>query len=280
MAVSKSVAAVGMVVIAVVAFVAGLYVSPLVFPPAVGDPIWDNIVKRGTIRVGSSPDWPPYEFLNETTGEFTGFEVELMETIADELNLTVEWVEMGFDLIIPEIKKGATATIDLGISGFSVKPARLAEVQFTMYHSITTGEIIMLQSRRDALGITMIDSLEELDDRGLTCGAQEGTTQQEELSLEAPEALQTYADYLLAVADMKRGALDSVYAETPVTTEWIALAEEAGEEPLVVIYRRPYYPVAWVANKDADTLVERINQVLAQMIVNGELDALKKEWRC
>jgi len=278
MAVSKTFAAVGMIVIAVVAFAVGLFASPLVFPPTVGDPIWDNVQKRGTIRVGSSPDWPPYEYLNETTLEFIGFEVELMETIAEELDLTVEWVDMDFNLIIPEIQKGATATIDLGISGFSVREDRLAEVQFTMYHSITTGEIIMLKSRRDALGITELDSLEELDDLGLTCGAQEGTTQQQELSTESPSALQTYTDYILALADLKRGAIDSVYAETPVTTEWIALAEPGKE--LVVIYRRTYYPVAFVAHKDADTLVEKINSVLAEMIGMGEVDALKKKWRC
>lgn len=278
MAVSKGVMSAIVIVVLVVAFAAGLIASPLVFPPVKGDPIWDGIVDRGEIRVGSSPDWPPYEYLNETTGDFTGFEVELVETIADELDLTVEWIEMGFDLIIPEIKKGAAATIDLGVSGFSVREDRLGEVQFTMYHSITTGEIVMLKSRRDELGITELDSLEELVDLGLTCGAQEGTTQHEELSEKALGALRPYADYILALADMERGAIDSVYAETPVTTEWIALAEP-GEE-LVVVFRRPYYPVAFVANKDADTLVEKINSVLTEMIGDGELDELKKKWRC
>jgi len=278
MATSKYAIAVGMIMIAVVAFTAGLFVNPLVFPPAKGDPVWDGIVKRGTIRVGSSPDWPPYESLNTTTGEFIGFEVELIETIADRLNLTVEWHEMGFDLIIPEIKKGATATIDLGVSGFSVRADRLAEVQFTTYHSITEGQIIMLKSTSDAKGITEIDSLEKLVDLHLTCGAQGGTTQQQELNAKAPEALRTYADYLLALEDMKLGRIDSVYAETPVTTEWISLAETG--KPIVVVYRRSYYPVAFIANKDANMLVEKINSVLAEMIGNGELDVLKKEWHC
>jgi len=277
MAVSKPVMAIGLIVIAVVALAVGLLVSPLVFPPAKGeDPIWDNIVARGKIRVGSSPDWPPYESLN-ATGDFVGFEVDLVEIIADRLNLTVEWKEMGFDLIIPEIKKGASATIDLGVSGFSVRADRLVEVQFTMYHSITEGQIIMLKSRRDALGITELDSLEELATRGLTCGVQEGTTQQQELSQKAPSSLRTYADYITALAELNRSAIDSVYAETPITTEWIANAEGTAK-PLVVIYKRTYYPVAFVANKDAHILVEKINSVLAEMIGNGEVDVLRKQW--
>jgi len=278
LAVSKEVMAIGLIVVAVVAFAAGLFASPYVIPPEEKpETMWDVIQQRGTIKIGSSPDWPPYEYLNLTTGEFIGFEVELMETIAERLNLTVEWIEMSFATIIEEVK---AKTIDMGISGFSVRPDRLEVVQFTMYHSITEGQIIMLQSRRDALGITEIDSLEELDTLGLSCGAQDGTTQQEELSEEAPGALRTYADYILALADMKRRAIDSVYAETPITTEWIYDAQEKGEPPLVVVYRRSYYPVAFAVHQDNDILVQKINAELAEMIGSGELDALKKKWRC
>ncbi len=278
MVASKYLTPIGMIIVAVVALGVGLVASPILFPPARGaDPIWDNIVKRGSIRVGSSPDWPPYESLNLTSGEFIGFEVELMETIADRLDLTVEWKEMGFDLIIPEIKKGVTSTIDVGVSGFSVREDRLAEVQFVMYHSITEGQIVMLKSRRDALGITEISSIEELDDLSLTCGAQEGTTQLLELNEKAPGAATTYADYIVALEDLNRGAIDAIYAETPITTEWISEAEGTSA-PLVIIYRRTYYPVAFLTNKDAHTLVEKINSMLAEMIGNGEVEAIRKKW--
>jgi ABC-type amino acid transport substrate-binding protein len=278
MAISKSVAAIGMIVIVVVAFVAGLYTSPLVFPPAEEeDLIWTDILQRGKIRIGSSPDWPPYEYLDPVTGEFTGFEVELVEMIADRLGLEVEWKPMGFDLIIPEVEDKA---IDLGVSGFSVKPERLEIVQFTMPHSITEGQIIMLQSRRDELNITEIDSLEELVNLGLTCGAQSGTTEEAELLEKAPEALRTYEDYIAALVEMKRGVIDCVYAETPITSWWMLEAEDKGEEPLVVIYKRPYYPVAFVAHRDADTLVEKINGELAEIIAEGKLDELKAKWKC
>lgn len=276
MAMSKGLMSAVVVVVAIVTFIAGVYSHPLIFPPpeeGPEDPIWASIVERGVIKVGSSPDWPPYEYLEE--GEFAGFEVELTEIIAERLNLEVEWIEMGFDLIIPEVQ---AQTIDLGVSGFSTYPDRMEVVQFTMHHSITEGQIIMLQSRRAALGITEIDSLGELDVLGLSCGVQVGTTQQAELLEKAPNSLETYEDYLVAIEDLKRGAIDCVYAEVPVTTLWIQEAEDAGEEPLVVFYRRPYWPVAFVAHRDADILVEKINGVLAEMIAEGELDALKSKW--
>jgi len=279
MAMSKGVTSAILVVAVIVAFVVGVYSHPYIFPPTVEpekpeDSVWAGVVDRGVIRVGSSPDWPPYEYLE--AGEFTGFEVELLEMIADRLGLEVEWVEMGFDLIIPEVKDMA---IDLGVSGFSVYTERMAVVQFTMPHSITEGQIITLKSKSDALGITEIASVAELDALGLTCGAQVGTTQQAELQEEAPRALKTYEDYLVALEDLKRGALDSIYAETPVTSWWMLEAEKAGEEQLVVIYRRPYWPVAFVAHRDADILVDKIDGTLAEIIAEGKLDELKAKWR-
>ncbi|MCS7365328.1 MAG: transporter substrate-binding domain-containing protein, partial [archaeon GB-1867-035] len=118
------------------------------------------------------------------------------------------------------------------------------------------------------------------------CGLQVGTTQEEELmSLISagklpPETMQTYEDYLLALEDMKRGVIDCIYAETPVTSWWILEAEKKGEEPIVVIYRRPYWPVAFVAHKDADELVAKINGALAQLIAEGKVEELKKKWKC
>ncbi|MEM2688704.1 MAG: transporter substrate-binding domain-containing protein [Candidatus Bathyarchaeia archaeon] len=274
----KYITAVGIIVIVVIAFVAGLYLNPYILPRPSGpeDPIWERVTKAGKIRVGTEPGWPPYEFLAEN-GSIIGFEIELMEMIARELGLTVEWVNMAFDSIIPSVQ---AMDIDLGVSGFSVTPERLEVVQFTMPHSITEGQVIMLKSRAEALGITELESLSSLVTLELKCGTQSGTTQEQELQEVAPSALRTYQDFLLALEDMKRKIIDCVYAETPITSNWILEAEQKGEEPIVVIYRRPYYPVAFVAHKDADILVAKINGVLAELIASAKVDQLKQKWRC
>ncbi len=280
MAISKTVMAIGVILIIVVAFVAGFYISPLILPEAPEDiaaVMWEELQERGTIRIGSSPDWPPFEYLDPETGKFTGFEVELMEMIAARLGFDVEWREMGFETIIPEVK---AKKIDMGISGFSTKPERMEEVQFTMPHSITEGQVVMLKSRAEELDITLLESLEKLEDLGLTCGTQIATTQEDELSKVVPGVLRTYADFILALEDMKRGEIDCIYSETPITSWWMLEAEERGEEPIVVIYKRPYWPVAFVAHLDNDIFVAKINGALAEIIAEGKLDELKAEWKC
>jgi ABC-type amino acid transport substrate-binding protein len=277
--VSKYIAAGGMVIIAVIAFLAGLYASPLLMPTAkAGDPVWDNIVKTGIMKVGTEPGWPPYEFLNTTSGKIVGFEIEVTEAIAGKLNLTVEWHNVGFDTIIPSVQ---SKELDLGVSGFSVEAKRLEVVQFTMPHSVTEGQIIMLNSTKTAKGITLLTSLSEVSALNLKVGTQTSTTEEGELLSALPSNLvKSYTTYLDAVTAMKGGLIDCVYAETPITSDWILEAEQQHQEPIVIIFRRPYYPVAFVANKDANTLVAKINGALADIIAAGELDALKLKWKC
>jgi ABC-type amino acid transport substrate-binding protein len=281
LAVSKYVAGVGMIIVAVIAFAVGLYASPMIMPQSTVtavDKSWDNVVAAGKIRAGTEPGWPPYEFLNTTTSQIVGFEIELTEAIASKLNVTVEWHNVGFDTIIPAIQSGE---LDLGVSGFSVTSDRLEVVQFTMPHSVTEGQIIMLNSTKTAKSISVLTSIPQLSTLNLKVGTQTSTTEEGELLGAIPHGLVTsYTTYLDALTAMKTGLIDCVYAETPITSDWILEAEQQGQQPIVIVFRRPYYPVAFVANINANKLVSKINGALAAITASGQLDTLKQKWKC
>lgn len=283
MAVSKGVMYAIMIVGLVVAFVAGLIASPYIMPEEAPEEetMWDIVQERGRLIIGTDPYWPPYQYLDEG-GNLIGFEVDLIEMIAERLDLTVEWKQLSFDAIIPEVK---AKTIDLGVSGFSITSERLEEVQYVIPHSVTEGQVIMLQSEAEARSITELTSLTELGDLGLTCATESGTTQESELmdlitAGEIPSAtLTSYGSFAEALTAMKTGIDHCVYAETPVTSWWILEAEQKQEEPIVTIYRRPYWPVAFLAHLDSDILVAKISGELAEIISEGELDELKVTWK-
>jgi ABC-type amino acid transport substrate-binding protein len=280
MAISRGVMSAVVVVTAIVALAVGLFVRPYLMPEEEPETMWDIVQERGELRIGTDPYWPPYQYLDEE-GNLIGFEVDLIEMIAERLDLTVEWKTLSFDAIIPEVK---AKTIDLGVSGFSVTPDRLEVIQYTMPHSITEGQVLMLQSKAEELGITELSSLKELGDEDLKCGTQSGTTQEKELLdlISAGEissgSLKSYGSYAEALEAVKAEIDDCVYAETPVTSWWI-LNQTATEDPLVVVFRRPYWPVAFVANRDSDTLVARIDGELAEFISEGKLAELKATWK-
>ncbi len=280
MAISRGVMSAIVVVTAIVALAVGLFVRPYLMPEEKPETMWDIVQERGKLIIGTDPYWPPYQYLDDE-GNLIGFEVDLIEMIAERLDLTVEWKTLSFDAIIPEVK---AKTIDLGVSGFSVTPDRLEVIQYTMPHSITEGQVLMLQSKAEELGITELSSLKELGDEDLKCGTQSGTTQEKELLdlISAGEissgTLKSYGSYAEALEAVKAEIDDCVYAETPVTSWWI-LNQTATEDPLVVVFGRPYWPVAFVANRDSDTLVAKIDGELAEFISEGKLAELKATWK-
>ncbi|MCF8884894.1 MAG: ABC transporter substrate-binding protein [Nitrososphaerota archaeon] len=255
-------------------------VSKTVFSTVVApvkDVVWEEVQKRGKIIVGTSPDWPPFEFLDPKTGKVIGFEVELMEIVAERLGLKVEWKTMDFATIIVAVKN---RDIDLGVSGFSITPDRLEEVQFTIYHTITESQLIMLKERAKTLGIDQLKSLEEIAKYKLVVGTGSGTTQEAELmdlvkkGVISMDHVRSYDDFGIALEDLKLGRIDAVYAETPITTWWTMTEEK----PLVIVFGKPYWPVAFVAHKDATVLVSKINGVLAELIMEGKVAELYRKW--
>mgnify|MGYP000017520794 CR=1 FL=1 len=278
-------AVIAIILVAIICFAAGFYTYPAVVkpaapptPPTPAPTTWDKIVERGKIRVATSPDWPPFEYIDPETGKIVGYEVDLMELVAERLGLEVEWVPMSFAGIISAVQ---AKDVDLGVSGFSITPERCEVVQYCIPHIITRAEVIMLKSRAEELGITTLESLEELGEYGLTCGVEMGTTQEAELmDLEKAGKLpagtcKSYENYDLAMEDMFRGAVDTVYMESPIASYWIL---EHPEE-IVIIFSKPYWPVAWVAHQDSDVLVSKINGVLAELIAEGKVKELQEKWK-
>jgi ABC-type amino acid transport substrate-binding protein len=265
------------VVMLVVGFVVGLIASPFIMPQtsSTTDTVWENIQKTKVIKVGTDPTWPPYQLRDETTGEIVGFEVDLADACAAKLGLTIDWQEVGFDNIIVSVQQGQ---LDMGVSGFSITPERLDLVSFTIPHSTTEGQVIMLESTMAAKGITTVSSLQALKTLGITVGVQDGNVEKDELAAAGVD-IRSWSDSASPFQDMVSAnpSVQAVYAETPITTTWIAQFEAQGK-PTGVIYSHPYYPVAFLVGKNSLTLLDKMNGALTELIYDGTVDQLKAEW--
>ena len=265
------------VIMLIVGFTVGLVSSPFLAAQnnSSTDTVWANIEKTGVIRVGTDPSWPPYEQIDNSTGKIVGFEVDLTNAVAAQLNLTVQWQSVSFDDIITSVQQNK---LDMGVSGFSVTADRLQQVSFTMPHSTTRAQIIMLQSEINKLQLTNITSLQDLKTLGLTVGTQDGTTEQQELQA-AGVSIRSWNDFASAIQDMASAnpSVQAVYAETPITTAWIAQYLAQGTN-IGIVYDHAYYPCAFVVSKNANTFLDKFNGAMAQVIQSGQLDQLRAKW--
>ena len=265
------------VIMLVVGFGIGLISSPFILAQNSSneDTVWANIQKTGVIKVGTDPTWPPYQLRDNVTNQIVGFEVDLANECAAKLGFTIQWNDVAFDNIILSVQQGS---LDMGVSGFSITPERLDQVSFTVPHSTTEGQVLMLQSTMKAKSITTVNSLADFKTLGITVGVQAGNVEQEELQ-NAGVDIRTWADSASPFQDLTSGnpSVQAVYAETPITTSWIATFQAQGKQ-LGVVYSHPYYPVAFLVAKNSHTLLDKMDGVLAQLIYDGTVDHLKAKW--
>jgi len=80
-----------------------------------------------TLVVGAYPANPPWEVKQED-GTFVGFEVDLVNAIADKLGVDVEFQDLGFQALFAATSSGR---IDMAISSITITDERLENQDFT-----------------------------------------------------------------------------------------------------------------------------------------------------
>ena len=77
----------------------------------------DEIIKRGTLRVGMTGDYRPFTYLDKTSSTFTGFDVDMAQALGKALGVKVEFVQTAW----PQLMKDFEAdNFDIAMGGVSI----------------------------------------------------------------------------------------------------------------------------------------------------------------
>ena len=88
--------------------------------PAAGDSVWERIQKSGVMVVGTSADYPPFEYLNDKF-QIDGFDPALIREIGKQLGVQVEIKNFAFDGLYNALQLGQ---VDAVIAAVSITPER------------------------------------------------------------------------------------------------------------------------------------------------------------
>ncbi|MBR1495782.1 MAG: ABC transporter substrate-binding protein [Succiniclasticum sp.] len=92
-------------------------------------------VSETVLRVGTNAKYPPFEYYQNASKAFIGFDVDLMQGVAREMGYNrVEFVDMEFNKLIPSLKEGK---VDAVISCLAVTDDRRKEVDFTQPYLVS-----------------------------------------------------------------------------------------------------------------------------------------------
>ena len=227
----------------------------------------DAIKKAGVIKVGTSADYPPFEYVDEQ-GNKIGFDIELMTEVAKRMNLTLEWVDMPFDSLIAGVKEGK---IDASISAFNYSEERDQEVDFTEAYYVGEDGFTVAE------GFTGTISKPE-DVAGLKVGVQSGTTQDGYVTdvlvaggVLTDDLVFRYDRADQVALDLKNGRIDVMMTDL---VPGQALARQLGG--LKVVHQGLYSsgPFNIIVPEGDTELAEAMNAILKDLQTEGFIDNL------
>jgi ABC-type amino acid transport substrate-binding protein len=220
----------------------------------------EAVQKEGVITVATSPDFPPFESLDGD--QIVGIEVDIMQLIAEELGVEVQFEQMDFDSVLPGVQAGK---FDVGMSGITITEEREKNADFTMPYFMASQAIVVMADS----DITCKADLE-----GKTIAVQTGTTA-ETYCMENGYDVQAYQANNDAASALTSGKVDAWVVDNEVA---IALSAEQNGATIVLDEAMTSEPYAFAFVKDSDTLVQAFNEVIEKLVQDGTIEAIFEEY--
>lgn len=220
-------------------------------------------LQDGVLTVGSNLTFPPFDTVDDN-GTPDGFDIKLIEAIAEKLGLTVEWQDMEFGALVAAIG----TKIDCSIAAMTITDERKQTVDFADPYFDAVQYIVM---KSDA-EIKTADDL-----KGLTIGVQMGTTGDYAAQEIEGATVQAYDKAVYAVNDLLNGKVDCV-----IVDQGPAKVFEANNEGKIVAVSGAEFGFEveqyGIALPKGSPLVDQFNTALKELKEDGTYDALYEEY--
>ena len=174
----------------------------------------EKIKDAGKIIVGTSVDYPPYEFhlLNSKEEEIVGLDIDIAEVIAEKLGVKLEIKDITFSKLINTLD---SEEVDIVIAGLSPTEKRKKVVDFSeVYYQAIQNMLIRVE---DTEKITCIADL-----RGKKVGTQKGSIQEDiaRSKISGAEFIEKETINEL-ITYLKNGNIDAIIVEKPVAESYV-----------------------------------------------------------
>lgn len=231
----------------------------------------EQIQEAGKLVIGTSADYPPYEFhiVKDGKDKIVGFDIAIAKEIAKDLGVELVIEDMGFDGLLPALKSDK---IDIIIAGMTPTEERKESVDFSkVYYTAIQKALVSTDN------VAELKTVDDLTSKKI--GVQKATIQEdlakEQIKDADIEALTSIADLIL---QLKSNKIDAIIAEGPVAGAYANNLD--GIEVAEIEFATADSGSAIAINKGNEYLVEAINKTLDKLVENKEiekfvLDAIK-----
>ena len=211
--------------------------------------------KTPVLRVGMKPDFPPFEFRENTV--LAGFDVDLARELGNRMGYKITFVEMEFDELLPGLREDK---IDLAISAITINSQRSELVEFSLPY-FSADQVILARLDCD------INITSEANLSTFKIGTQNGTTGQYYLQYNLVDTGKLPWDQLiafdnndLAISALLNEEIDLLIMDNTAASAFCCI------KPFKICYVIPTDEEYGIAFKKGSTLKTSINTALSEIM--------------
>ena len=219
-----------------------------------------------SVNVVTDPSFVPFEMMDQETGEMVGFDMDIINEVAERAGFEVNLTTMEFAGIIPAVQTGSQ---EIAIAGTTITEERSEIVDFSDPYYDSGLKIIVRADNDD------VETIEDLAD--LSIATRIGSTSYDFLKEELGEDadITPYP----AMSDMYMALLgrnvDAVFYDAPNVSYFAQTRGEGRTKVVGPLYEGQQYGIVF---HKGSQWVEPTNEALAEMKEDGTYDEIYSKW--
>lgn len=225
-----------------------------------------SAVSAETLDVVTDPSFVPFEMMDQDSGEMVGFDIDIINEVADRAGFEIDLNTMDFNGIIPAVQTG---NVDIAIAGITITDERAEIVDFSdPYYD--SGLRIMVGADNDE-----VETVEDL--AGKRIGTKIGSTSYDylEKNLGDEAEITPYPGSSDMYMALLGGSVDAVFYDAPNVGYFSKTRGEGRAKVVGPLYEGQQYGIVLVKGSD---WVEPVNEALASMREDGTYDEIHEKW--
>lgn len=221
-----------------------------------------GVASAKDLVVGCDTNFMPFEF--KEGDKYVGFDIDLWDAIAKDLNLKYKLQPMDFNGLIPALQTG---NIDAAIAGMTIKSKREEVVDFA-YPYYDAGLLLMV--RADAKGIS---GVEDLADK--VVATKLGTTSADFAKNLKNKEVKLFPNIDAAYLELRSGGADAVIFDSPAILYYIKTEGKEAVKTVGPLYQGQSYGIAFPQGSE---LREKVSITILKFMEDGTYASIYKKW--
>ncbi|MFD2045531.1 amino acid ABC transporter substrate-binding protein [Ornithinibacillus salinisoli] len=248
-------------------FLGLLFLTFTVFMTACGaddtGELYDEIMDKGVISVGTEGTYAPFTFHNEQD-ELTGYDVEVIREIADRMGVEVDFNETAWDSMFAGLN---AARFDVIANQVGIDPDRLENYDFSVPYTVSSAVVVVPEDNTD------INSFEELEGKR---SAQSLTSNFGAIAEENGAELVSVEGLSQSIELIRQGRVDVTVNDRLAVLDYLNQQQDAGVK--IAVREEEVSESAFAFRKGNAELVEAFNEQLEAMKEDGTLAEISEKW--